>query len=119
MSGKMELYDGDKWRAVTPADLGGGGGGVPDPSASEIVSAQTASTGTNWTAFGSLECNWLDLVNNTGTAIEFRLDGAGSAIEIPDGAAYTIPVGTNANRVSVKRADDSNTQVTVAAMAFS
>lgn len=91
---------------------------LPEASAT-IMSAQTAATGTNWTTFASQACAILDMQNFTGTAIEYRRGGAGSAFRIPDGGQRRIVGITNANEISVRRVDTSNTQVTVAAEALS
>ena len=57
----------------------------------------------------------LTLVNNSGTTISFRQDGAGVALDIPTGSSFTILGLDNANQISVRRTDTSNTQVTVGA----
>lgn len=88
-------------------------------AAGTILSAQTAATGTNWTAFASQACTVLDLQNFTGTAIEYRRGGAGTAFRIPDGGQRRIVGIANADEISVRRVDTSNTQVTVAAEALS
>ena len=92
---------------------------VPLASSATIVTAQTAATGTNWTAFGSQACDVLVLSNNTGTAIEIRRGGAGSGFQLPDKAIYSIGAIANANEISIRRVDTSNTQVTVSAEALS
>jgi len=91
---------------------------VPTSASASIVSVTTAATGTNWTAFGSTACVALDIVNNTGTTIEYRRGGAGSAIPIPSGSARLVVGITNANSIEVRRVDTSNTQVTVTAEAI-
>lgn len=88
------------------------GGGVVYASA-VIVSATTAATGSNWTAYGSNVCNALDLVNNTGTAIEYRRGGAGNTIPLPDRSSRLIVGITNTNQIEIRRVDQSNSTVTV------
>lgn len=83
-----------------------------------ITSAQTAATGTNWTAFADGPCTALDLVNTTGTAIEYRRRGAGETMPIPDQTSRMILGITNASQIEVRRVDTSNTQVTVKAERF-
>jgi hypothetical protein len=83
-----------------------------------IVTAQTDATGTNWVDFGSAACVALDIVNSTGTALEYRRGGAGSSIQIASGASRTVEGIANANEISVRRVDTSNTQVTVTAEAL-
>jgi hypothetical protein len=46
------------------------------------------TTGTGWTAFAAQEAKQLTLVNNTGTTIEFRQDGAG--VVTPGGASVPV-----------------------------
>lgn len=92
-------------------------GGAAAPTVT-ILSAQTAATGTNWTAFASTECTKLDLQNLTGTAIEYRRGGTGTAFTVPDGAARMIEGIADADEIEVRRVDTSNTQVTVQAEAF-
>lgn len=105
-----------------PAALVGGrfsvASSVPHMSTGVIMSAQTAATGTNWTAFASQACVALDIVNNTGTTIEYRRGAAGTAMQIPAGAARMVIGITNANQIDIRRTDTSNTQVTAQAEAF-
>jgi hypothetical protein len=77
------------------------------------LTAQTAATGTNWTAFAAQACAQLTIVNDSGTKIEVRQGGAGVAIPVRDGATYTLFGLTNANQIDVRRSDTSNTQVVV------
>lgn len=88
------------------------------PSAITILTVQTAASGTGWAAFSSLMCQTLDIVNTTGTDIEYRRGGAGSTILIPDGSARAINAITNANQIEVRRLDQSATQVSVTAEAI-
>lgn len=91
---------------------------IPLASTVTVVSVTTAATGTNWTAFSSQECDALDIVNNSGTTIEYRRNGAGSAIPIPTGSARLVLGIDNASDISVRRSDTSNTQVTITAEAM-
>ncbi len=87
-------------------------------SSASIVSAQTASTGTNYTAFSSQACWGLDIVNNSGVAIEYRRGATGSTIPIPSGTSRLITGIYNANQIDIRRVDTSNTQVTITAEAL-
>jgi hypothetical protein len=91
---------------------------LPVTSSATILSLTTAATGTNYTAFSSQACTSLDIVNNTGTTLEYRRNGAGTALQIPDRSARLVIGITNANQVGVRRTDTSNTQVTLQAEAF-
>lgn len=90
-------------------------GGVT--SAPVIMSATTSATGATYVAFASQKANKLVISNNTGTPIEFRRGGAGSAFVIPSGQLYEIDGITNADQIEIRRADTTNTQVTVGAEA--
>ena len=109
---------------IRTTDTGGGvhvphqRSSIPTASSATILTLTTAATGTNWTAFGSQACNALDLVNNTGTSIEYRRGGAGNTIPILSGSSRLIVGITNANSIEVRRVDTSNTQVTVTAEAL-
>ena len=89
-----------------------------DPDSVVILTVQTAASGTGWVAFGSVACQTLDVVNNTGTDIEYRRGGAGASITIPEGSARAINAITNANQIEVRRLDQSATQVTLTAEAI-
>jgi len=84
-----------------------------------IQTATTSATGTNFVQLGNQACESVDICNNTGTTIEYRRNGAGSAMQIPDGATRLIVAITNTNEISIRRTDTSNTQVTVTCEAFS
>jgi hypothetical protein len=90
----------------------------PTVASASIVTAATANPGSTYTAFGSAACNGLDIVNETGVAIEYRRGGAGSPMQIGAGRSRLVVGITNANEVSVRRVDQSNTSVTVAAEAL-
>jgi hypothetical protein len=90
----------------------------PRASTATITSVQTASNGTDWTAFGSASCSALNVANNTGTTLEYRRGGTGSTMPIFDGYSCIIVGIANANEISVRRVDNSTTQVTLAAEAL-
>jgi hypothetical protein len=54
-------------------------------------------------------------MNDTGTKLEVQQGGAGAAFPILDGQYFPFFGITNANQISVRRADTSTTQVTVKA----
>jgi hypothetical protein len=80
-----------------------------------ILSAQTAAVGTNWTTFTTTACAMLDIANVSGADIEYRRDAAGNAMRIADGGSRLVLGITNADQISFRRVDTSNTQVTVTA----
>ena len=79
------------------------------------LSVTTANPGTNFTAFATQVCEQLTILNDTGTKLEVRQDGAGVAVRVADGAIMTFFGLANANQLAVRRADTSNTTVTVTA----
>lgn len=91
---------------------------MPTYSAVTAMSVATDATGANWTAFGSQACESFDLVNDTGVAIEYRRNGAGVSISVPNGGSRLIMGITNANQIGVRRVDQTNTAVTVKGEAF-
>jgi hypothetical protein len=76
------------------------------------LSVQTSATGTNWVSLSSQACVKLTISNQTGTSLEVRQDGAGVGFVLPTGLVFTFEGITNANQLSVRRVDTSNTQVT-------
>lgn len=77
------------------------------------TSLQTNATGTTWNAFSSQACKQLSLVNDTGTKLSIRHGSSGSGFPLPDGMAVTLKGLTNTSDIQIRRADTSNTQVTV------
>lgn len=82
----------------------------------EFISVQTAATGTNWTALGGVTAddrfNRVHIVNNTGTTLSFRRNGGGTVFQLPQGLTWSFAI-VHLGNLEVKRADDSNTQVTI------
>lgn len=91
---------------------------LPRVTSGTILSLTTNTTGTTYTAFSSQSCTALDIVNNTGVTIEYRRNGTGTAMQIPDKSARLVLGITNANQIDIRRTDTSNTQVTLQAEAF-
>ena len=96
-------------------------GGVHFPYAKAVMTsggnltATTQATGTNWTTLSAQACSQLTIGNNSGATIEFRQGGSGAGFPVFDKSSFTIFGIANANEISVRRVDTSNTQVTVAA----
>jgi hypothetical protein len=91
---------------------------VPTAATGAILALTTNATGTTFTAFGASTCVALDIVNNTGTTIEYRRGATPAAMQIPTGTARLVVGITNANQIEVRRTDVSNVQVTLQAEAF-
>lgn len=87
----------------------------PQMASGGNISAQTANPGTTYVPFASQACKQITLVNDTGTTILVQQGTAGVGVPIFDQSAFTFFGLTNASNLGVKRKDDSNTQVTVAA----
>lgn len=101
---------------LTDAQLRASSVGVaPQMASGGNISAQTANPGTTYTAFGSQACKQLTVVNDTGTTILVQQGGAGVGVPIFDQSAFTFFGLSNANALGLKRKDDGNMQVTVAA----
>ena len=88
---------------------------IPSMTTGGHLSATTDAVGTNWVALSSQALKQLTVSNQSGTNLEFRQGGAGVGFIIPFGAMFTFFGITNANELEVRRADVSNTQVTVTA----
>ena len=91
---------------------------APKYSAVTITNVTTSSDDTVFTAFASLACEILEVVNDTGTDLEYRRGGAGLSMIIPAGQTRQILGITNANQISFKRKDRAITNVIVRAEAF-
>lgn len=88
---------------------------IESVSAAGNLSITTAAVGTNWTAFSSVACTRVHILNTSNTTIEVRQDGAGVGLVIPINAGFTFSGIYDANQLSVRRIDTSNTQVTITA----
>jgi len=85
---------------------------MPVSSASGYGSVQTANPGTNFTTLSQQVAGSVTIINNTGTTLEISKDGGTTKIQLPTAASFCVNFITDANQVSVRRADTSNTQVT-------
>lgn len=95
-----------------------GGDSIHTASFQVIMTAQTSATGATFVAFADQPANVLVVSNATGTTIEVRYSGAGSAFPVPNLTSYAFMAITNANQLSLRRLDVSNSQVTVSAQAL-
>lgn len=85
-----------------------------------IVQVQTNATGTNYSAFESAACSSLTICNGARSAVPIEVRFAAATtrtIEIPVNGVMTFVGLSNANELEVRRADTSNTQVYVKALA--
>ena len=83
-----------------------------------ILNLTTNNPGSTYVAFEDSPCNSLDIVNASGTALEYKRNGDGFSMQMPDQSARNVVGITNANQVSVRRVDVSNTTVTISAEAI-
>lgn len=106
--------------ALNAAFATGFSNGVPIMAQNGVILNLTTnnSDGTAFVAFADSPCNSLDVVNSSGTALEYRRNGAGLTMYMPDNSARNIPAITNANQISVRRIDVSATPVTITAEAI-
>ncbi|WP_398493356.1 hypothetical protein [Variovorax sp.] len=83
------------------------------------LSLPTLNPGSGFNQFGAQACTSLDLINNTGTTLEYKRGSTGTVfIPVPPGTSRLIQGITNANQIYVRRLDQSNTVVTLVAEAF-
>jgi hypothetical protein len=87
-------------------------------SSSTILSVSTSATGSNWVTWTTTPCDVLRVCNATGTLIEYRRGGAGSGMHLPSGSTIDILAISNADEISFRRNDVSNTTVTLTAEAL-
>jgi hypothetical protein len=85
---------------------------MPVSSASGYGSVQTSATGANFVSLSQQVAGSVTIINNTGTTLEISKDGGTTKIQLPTAASFCVNFITDANQVSVRRADTSNTQVT-------
>lgn len=88
-----------------------------------IYAVSTSATGTDWVqlkAAGTLRCNQVEIVNDTGTTLALRYcTSAGAAltgqssVTVATGARLQLRGIYEAAQVQVQRADTSSTQVSV------
>ncbi len=86
---------------------------MPVSSASGYGSATTANPGTGWQALTDQVAGSVTIINNTGQTLEVSKDGGTTKIQVPTAASFCVNFISNANQVSIRRADTSNTQLTV------
>lgn len=104
----------DRLKAIATA-LAGLLGVTPQMASGGNISAQTNNPGSTYAAFASQACKQVTIVNDTGTTILVQQGAAGVGVPIFDQSAFTFFGVANANTLGVKRKDESNTLVTVAA----
>lgn len=81
------------------------------PTSSGNGSVTTAASGATYTALSSQLAGSVTIVNDTGVSLDVTKDGGTTKMVVPTGAAYCVKYIQNANQVSVRRTDNSNTQV--------
>ena len=88
--------------------------GVPQVSTATIWSVQTsAADGAAFVPLPPIPCAQVRLVNLSGTAVEVRRGGAGSAMPVPDRASYVFRGVASAADLGVRRIDQAATSATL------
>lgn len=90
---------------------------MPTYSAITNLILTTSTTPSAYVAFSSQACEALDIMNDTGSVIEYVRNGAGNPYPIPNGASHLIPGITNANQISF-RVKNTAAAVVVSGMAI-
>jgi len=85
---------------------------MPVSSSSGYGSVQTSATGSSFVALSQQVAGSVTIINSTGTTLDISKDGGTTKMQLPTGASFCVNFITDANQVSVKRSDSSNTQVT-------
>ena len=91
---------------------------IPQPTLNKILSVTTAIVGANFTAFPSYACTNLLITNYTDLAFDFLRGGVGDYLTIPALQSYNFTGLTNANQISIRRNDESNTPATLNSEAY-
>lgn len=93
---------------------------VSAPKYSNVLarSITTAANGTDYVAFPNLAAEMLDITNDTGADLEYRRNASADTFPILAGQSRLITGITNANQISVRRADTTATPVKVKGEAF-
>jgi hypothetical protein len=79
---------------------------------SGTTSVTTSATGSEFVALPAARALQANLLNYSGTDIEWRI-GTGTPITLKANMGYTVTGLQNANNVSLRRVDQSNTPTTV------
>lgn len=72
---------------------------------------QTSATGANWVALTAQACNQVTISNDTGTDLQVK-DATGNAFTVFASTYFPFFGILDASDLSVRRKDQSNTQVT-------
>ncbi len=78
-----------------------------------IGEIQTAANGTSFVSLPSLKVVDVTIFNASGTTIEVRRNGGGTALKLPDGSCKTFDVLNDQSELGLRRSDASATQVTI------
>lgn len=76
-------------------------------------SVQTSATGTTYVTLGEGKADEIFIINDTGTALEVQIGGAGVAIPIASGSGIGFAKAASVSQFAIRRADVGGTQVTV------
>jgi len=89
------------------------GSGAPGASGWGTGSVTTSATGSDFAPISSIAAKKITILNDTGADLEIQKAGSGSdPVLLPDGNGTEINLVANTNEVTVRRVDQSSTQVT-------
>lgn len=80
---------------------------------SQTDRVQTSATGTAFVPLGDRAADEVTVINKAGTAIVLKTSNTTQGVPLSDNERITIGISANISEISVKRADDSGTQVFV------
>lgn len=80
-------------------------------SAFSVDTVQTSASGTAYQALPSGAATQITAINTSGTELSLAKGGAGESLLLADGFEIVLPVLANSNEWSIKRSDESTTQV--------
>ena len=82
-------------------------------TSAKFTAATTSADGTSFVALNDLPCHFVHVLNKTGTPLTFKYATDDGVFVLPDGMAWSFRGLNNANQLSVKRTDESTSQVTL------
>ena len=88
---------------------------TPRMSNGGFISITTSNTGTPYVPFANQVCSQLTISNDSGNPIDIQQGGAGIAFKVIPLTYMTLYGLSDANTISIRRTDTSNTQLTITA----
>lgn len=88
---------------------------TPRMSDGGFISVTTSNTGTPYVSFANQICSQLTVSNDSGSLLDVQQNSTGVAFKLIPLTYFTLYGLQNANTISIRRTDTSNTQLTVTA----